>query len=108
MDYQMKVMEYTKHIKVRNAYVHEWEDNGPRLFNLILHHCPPTLVLKMEGQQQYENCKDYQDPVALLVILRDVTHKHDATNNSAMAIVKSDMELYLSFQGKTDLIDGHY
>ena len=95
-------------MKVHNAYIRTWEDNGSRLFNLILQHCPPTLVLKIEGQPVYDSCKDARDPAALLVIVYDITYKHDATKNKTITIVKPDMELYLSYQGKTNLIDEHY
>ena len=51
---------------------------------------------------------DARDPVAPLVILRDITHKHDATKNETMAIIKSDMELYLGHQAKTNSINEYY
>ena len=44
----------------------------------------------------------------LLKILRDITHKHDVTKNERMAIVESNIELYLSQLGKNDTIDEHY
>ena len=35
LNYQLDVTEYTKRIKVHKVYEHKWEDNGPKLFNLI-------------------------------------------------------------------------
>ena len=104
----MEVVEYMKYMKVHNAHIREWEDNGPRLFSLILQHCTPIFVIKIEGQPGYKACKDARDPVKLLLMLCDITHKHNATTHETMAIVESDMEFYLGHQGKTDSINEYY
>ena len=41
----------------------------------------------------------------LLEILRDVAQSFDATKNETMAIVESDLKLYLGIQGKSASID---
>ena len=41
-------------------------------------------------------------------IIRDLTHKHNATKNATVVIVDSDTTLYLGCQGKTEPIDEHY
>ena len=65
-------------------------------------------MLKIEGQQGYGICKDERDPVALLVIIQDLTHNNNATKNATIAIVETDMDLYLSYQGKTESINEHF
>ena len=104
----MLMVDYMEVTKMHNAYVRELEDKGPRIFNVILQHCPSTVILKIKGQPGYEACKDARDPVELLLVLRDITHKHDATKNETMAIVKSNVELYLGHQGKTNSTNKHY
>ena len=49
MECQLKAAEFTKKVKGYLAYNHKWEDNGPKLFNLVLQHYPLVLILKIEG-----------------------------------------------------------
>ena len=72
IDYRMLVAEYMEDMIMNNTDKCEWEDNGPRIFNLFLQYFPPTLVLKIKGQPGYDACKDAHDPVTLLVMLRDI------------------------------------
>ena len=88
LEYQLKVAEYTNKVKCFLAYKHEWEDNR---------HYPPVLILKIKRQPRWGKCKDERDSVKLLKIIRDLTHKHDATKKKTMAIVEMDLELYLNF-----------
>ena len=78
-DHKIDAAEYTEELKGHNTDKSEWEDNGPRIFNLILVHCPTTLITKMEAQPGYDDCKDNQDIAALLKLIRDITHEHDTT-----------------------------
>ena len=40
-------------------------------------------------------------------MLRDIAQSFDATKNATMSIVESDVKFYLSFQGKTTLINDY-
>ena len=104
----MEVAEYIIELKDDKVDKRQWQDNKPRVFNLILIHCPQTQITKIEDQPGYDACKDARDPVALITSIRDITHKHDITKNKTKAIVELDMELYLGQQGKTNSIDEHY
>ena len=57
----------------------KWEDNGSKVYNVVLQHCPSLRVLKIGRQPGFEKCKDDCDVAKLLKIIRDLTHKHDAT-----------------------------
>ena len=63
------------------------------------------MILKLEAQPGYDEHALKRDPVRLLELLRDVAQSFDATKNETMAIVESDVKLYLGFQGKTATID---
>ena len=80
----------------------------PKPFKLVLQYYPQSLVLKPKGHPDYKQCKDKRDPVALIVILRDLTHTRITMKNGGMATAKSDTDSYLIFQGKTKLINEHF
>ena len=46
-----------------------------------------------------------RDVVGLLGMIRDITHNHDETKLGLMAIIESDMELYLGFWGTNEPCD---
>ena len=45
-----------------------------------------------------------RDVVGLLGMIRDITHNHDETKLGLMAIIESDMELYLVFGGQMNRV----
>ena len=55
----------------------EWEDNGPKLYNLILQQCPPARVLNIVRQPGWEPCHDQRDVIKLLQMFHTLTHKRD-------------------------------
>ena len=59
------------------------------------------------AQPGYDEHALRRDPIQLLELLRGVVQSFDATKNETMAIVESDVKLYLGFQGKTASIDGY-
>ena len=83
----------------------DWKENGPKIWNLVLTHCPKQVILKLEAQPGYEENELTRNPVRLLEILRDVAQSFDATKNETMVIVESDMKLMMGFQGKTASVD---
>ena len=60
LEYQLLISEYTKKNKEYLTYKREWEDKGPKLYNLILQHCPPVLILKITGQPGWKHYQDQQ------------------------------------------------
>ena len=105
LNYSMEISTWIEDVKVVNAKKRDWEENGPKLYNLLLQHCPKTVIIKLQGQPDYEANTVSRDPVKLLVMLRDMAHNHDSTKDETMAIVESDMKLFIGFQGKTESVD---
>ena len=52
-EYIMMTQKYNKLNPAYLSKVSEWEDNRPKVYNLVLHHCPPPLVLKIEKQPEF-------------------------------------------------------
>ena len=67
--YKVELAEYMIELKEDTSDKLEWKDNGPRIFNLILLHFPPTLITKLEAQPGYDACKDARNTVALLKLM---------------------------------------
>ena len=101
----MKISIRIEDLKVLNAKKRDWEENGPKLYNLIIQHYPKTAIMKLQGQPEYKQNTVSRDPVKLLTMLRDMAHNHDLTKDETMAIVESDMKLMMHFQGETATVD---
>ena len=63
------------------------------------------MIIKLQGQPDYEQNTVSRDPVKLLIMLRDMAHNYDSTKDETMSIIESDMKLMMGFQGKTATVD---
>ena len=105
INYQVVMSDYIDNQKETRIEERDWKENGPKLWNLVLSHCPKTVTLKLEAQPGYEVQALARDPIKLLIMLRDIAQSFDATKDATMSIVESDVRLYLGFQGKKASID---
>ena len=101
LDYGVEIANYIEDQKEARIKERNWKENSLKLWNLILSHCPKQVTLKLEAQPEYEEHTLKRDPIQLLELLRDIAQSFNVTKNESMAIVESDVKLYLGFQGKT-------
>ena len=107
IDYGVVMASYIEDQKETRLEERDWKENGPKLWNLVLSHCPKTVTLKLEAQPGYEVQALNRDPIQLLKMLRDIAQSFEASKNETMAIVESDVKFYLGFQGKSASIDDY-
>ena len=82
LDYSVEIAKYIKDQKETRIKERGWKENGPKLWNLVLSHCPKQVTLKLEAQPGYEDHALKRDPVRLLELLRDVAHSFSATTKT--------------------------
>ena len=73
-----------------------WKENKSRMYNIVLCQCPKDLDTQLQSLSTWSTINLEKDVVGLLKLIRDVTHKHDETQQGTMALVESDMRLYLT------------
>ena len=78
------------------------------IFNLVLQHCPKVLESLLKYQTKLDTVKEDMDGVAILLILRDIRHKHNSLVQSTLLYVKTLLEWTLTFQGKHDSNTDYY
>ena len=81
IDYGVVMANYIEDQKETRLEERDWKENGPKLWNLILSHCPKTVTLKLEAQPGYEVQALARDPIQLLEMLRNIAQSFDATKN---------------------------
>ena len=54
INYGFIMANYIKDPKETRLEERDWKENGPKLWNLVLSHCPKTVTLKLEAQPGYE------------------------------------------------------
>ena len=54
LDYNVEIIKYIEDQKETGIEKRDWKENGPKLWNLILTHCPKQVILKLEAQPWYK------------------------------------------------------
>ena len=54
IDYGVEMTSYIEDQKETRIEEHDWKENGPKLWNLILSHYPKQVTLKLEAQPGYK------------------------------------------------------
>jgi hypothetical protein len=57
-----------------------WDDAQPRAFQLVLSHCEPTVIDKIEASSKWTSIKKAQNVIELLALIQGITQKHDEVN----------------------------
>ena len=78
------------------------------IFNLVLQHAPEVLESLLKSQLKWDRVSGEMDGVGLLVMLRDITHKHDSLVQSTLSYVKTFLEWTPTFQGKHESNTDYY
>ena len=85
-----------------------WKENKAKCYYLVLSHCPRALEHQLKNSTKWEETEGNQDVVALLQMIRDITHNKKERKESVMTIVESDVELYTIHQGSGESLDEYY
>ena len=65
LDYGVEIANYIEDQRETRIEDPDWKENGPKLWNLVLPHCPKTVTLKLEAQPGYEVQILARDPIQL-------------------------------------------
>ena len=103
--YSIEVAEHIENAKELRRKKREYEEIAPKIWNLLLSHCPPETCLRLEAQPNWESNQLSREPVELGKTICALSQSFDVTKNEMMAIVDADVTLMLKYQGKTASID---
>ena len=92
-----KYMIMWKTLKIKNEF---WGEINGMIYNLVLQHCPKVLESLLKSQTRWDTISNETEGVEILLIVRDITHKHDSYMTSTLSYVKTFFEWTLTFQGK--------
>ena len=72
------------------------------MFAIVLQHCPKYLMQRLKSNPQYYATNSTKDIIALTRMIRDASHAHDDTTQGTMAIVSSNVSMYITHMSKTE------
>ena len=75
---------------------------------LVLSHVVKVLEYLLKSQVKWDKVSKKMDGVGLLLMLRDITHKHNSSVQSTLSYVKTFLEWTLTFQGKNESNTDYY
>ena len=61
--FSIEIANYIEDQKEARIEERDWKENGPKLWNLILSHCPKLFTLKLQVQPGYEEHALRRDPI---------------------------------------------
>ena len=94
--------------KVYNEQVLAWKENKARCYYLVLSHCPRALEYQLKNSSKWGETEGNQDVVALLKMIKNITHNKKERKESVMPIVESDVELFAIHQAQGESLDEYY
>ena len=75
---------------------------------MVLSHCPKELEQELRNSTKWAGTEADQDVVALLLMIRDITHNKQERKESVMTTVESDVELFTIVQEPGQDLDDYY
>ena len=106
-DHDIDVDDYKSKRKSFRERKEAWEENRAKCYYLVLSHCPKELETELRNSSKWAAAEEEQDVIALLLMVRDITHNKKERKESVMTIVESDVELYTTVQEKREVWDGN-
>jgi hypothetical protein len=85
-----------------------WDDAQPRAFQLILSHCEPTVIDKLEASSKWATTKKDQNVIELLTLIQGITQKHDEVKQGTMAFVEQLFDWCLRYQKEGEDLSDFY
>ena len=94
-EHGLAVEQYKADRKIYNDQTLAWKENKAKCYYLVLSHCPRALEHQLKNSSKWDETEGNQDVVALLQMIRDITHNKKERKESVMTIVESDVELFI-------------
>ena len=107
-EHGLAVEQYKVDRKIYNEQIMAWKENKAKCYYLVLSHCPRALEHQLKNSTKWDETESNQDVVALLKMIRDITHNKKERKESVMTIVESDLELYTIAQDPGETLDEYY
>ena len=75
---------------------------------MVLLHCPPGLIADIQNHSRWIDGKALQDCIALLLIIRDLTHGMKETRQGTMALVQVHVNVFTTTQRPNESVEAYY
>ena len=98
----MQLSMYTRNHDEWSKNVKNWKNNRSRIFAIVLQHCPKDLTQRLKLNPRYSVTNSTKDIIALTRMICDAAHAHYDTIQVTMAIVTSNVSLYMTYMSKTE------
>ena len=85
-----------------------WKENKAKCYYLVLSHCPKEFEQELWNSTKWAATEADQDMVALLLMIRDITHNKKEWKESVMTTVESNIELFTIIQEPGQDLDSYY
>ena len=107
-EHDLDVEDYKVWRKTFQEQEAAWKENKAKCYYLVLSHCPKELEQELRNSSKWGATEDDQDVVALLKMIRDITHNKKERRESVMTVVESDVELFTIVQETGQSLDDYY
>ena len=87
LDWKLELAEYTADKMEYKKDMKDWVENSARIYHLVLLHCPPGLIAELQNHLRWMDGKALHDFIALLLMIRDLTHGTKKTRQGTMVLV---------------------
>ena len=94
-------MEYKKDIK-------DLQGNSAWIYHLLLLHCRPGFIPELHNHSRWIDGEALQDCIALLLVIRDLTHGMKETRQVTMALVQVHADLFTITQRPNKSVEAYY
>ena len=106
--YKLELAEFaSKNIEWKKQ-TRDWTENSARVYHLFLLHCPPGLIAELQNHSKWITGKAAQDCIALLLMIRDLTHGTKETKQGRMALVQVHVDLFTTTQRPNKSVKVYY
>ena len=107
-DWKLELAEYATDKAEWKKQTRNWVENSARVYHLVLLHCPPGLIAELQNHSKWIAGKAAQDCIALLLMIRDLTHGMKETKQGTMALVQVHVDLITPTQRPNKSVEAYY
>ena len=107
LDWKLYLAEYTADKMEYKKDVKDWAENSARIYHLVLLHCHPGLIAELQTFSKWIDVKALQDCIALLLMIRYLTHGMKDTREGTVALVQVHVELFTTTQRPNEFVKAY-
>ena len=63
VEYEQQMSEYAGLQEDARQESNNWKENGPKIWNLLITHCPKNVITRLEAQADFEENKKKRNPI---------------------------------------------